>query len=483
MKRFPLVLLVWLGCAFAWMLLGTSLVVRTGGMAGEIGKEVRLLWGPELVQGHPSAEFGETRRVVETVTEQPGRSGEPVVTRVRDVIETRPVPLVGSDLQVKLDLTHRRKGLLWFPTYASDFAGRFTFQNPVDSVKNVTFVFPLGDASNVYDGFAVTGENGEAVATQVGGRRATWTATLQPGERRAWSVRYRSRGTSRWTYQPTDGAGRVEDFTLAMTTNFPNVDFAPGSISPSRHASAARSWTGTWRFDNLVASSPISLVLPEKLNPGPIASRITFFAPVGLLFFFFVVAILSTARGFAIHPMNYFFFGCGFFAFHLLFAYLVDHLAIVPSFAIASLVSVFLIVSYARLFTGARFAFRTIGAAQLIYLVLFSATFFWQGFTGLAITVGAVLTLFVMMQVTGRVEWGRASQAPSHARTSGRVAGRRTPPIRPNFRDSGRSAGGMNLSIGGREPFPAVLPSPIQRPSCVRSGVPSRGLAWPRSRF
>ena len=88
-----------------------------------------------------------------------------------------------------------------------------------------------------------------------------------------------------------------------------------------------------------------------------------------------------------------------------MFAYLVDHLAIVPAFALASLVSLALVVTYARLFVGWRFALREMAAAQLIYLVLFSFTFFWTGFTGLAITIGAILTLFVMMQFTGRVTW------------------------------------------------------------------------------
>ena len=96
--------------------------------------------------------------------------------------------------------------------------------------------------------------------------------------------------------------------------------------------------------------------------------------------------MLAAAGKRRIHPLNYFFFGCAFFAFHLLFAYLVDHVAIVPAFALASLVSLALVVSYARLFVGWRFALGEMAAAQLIYLVLFSFTFFWTGFTGLAIT-------------------------------------------------------------------------------------------------
>src|SRR5207247_8773174 len=110
-----------------------------------------------------------------------------------------------------------------------------------------------------------------------------------------------------------------------------------------------------------------------------------------------------------LHPLNYFFLACAFFAFHLLFAYLVDHLAIAPAFALASLVSLGLVVSYARLFVGWRFALREMALAQLVYLVLFSFTFFWTGFTGLAITIGAIVTLFVMMQLTGRVKWDEAA--------------------------------------------------------------------------
>ena len=69
---------------------------------------------------------------------------------------------------------------------------------------------------------------------------------------------------------------------------------------------------------------------------------------------------------------------------------------------------------YARLFVGWLFATREIAISQVLYLVLFSATFFWKGYTGLAITVGAILTLFVMMQFTGRVKWesGAAPATP-----------------------------------------------------------------------
>lgn len=54
---------------------------------------------------------------------------------------------------------------------------------------------------------------------------------------------------------------------------------------------------------------------------------------------------------------------------------------------------------------GIRFAAVEAALAQLIYLVLFSYAFFFQGFSGLAVTIGSILTLFVVMQMTGRVRW------------------------------------------------------------------------------
>jgi hypothetical protein len=405
MKRFPLILLVWLGCCMAWVVLGTSLVARTGEWSGELQGQVHKLWGPPLEQHLPSACYRVKREVAVSVPVKTVE-GREVVTSTRKVVEDSvPIPLEGSDLKVGLGLEHRRKGLLWFATYGVDFEGRYTFLNPNATMEQVQLDFPLGAENTVYDGFEVRGADGAPRAVTFRSGNAEWSERFAPHEKREYVVRYRSRGTATWKYVLTEGTGQVKHFRLALTTNFPKVDFPPGSISPSHHEPRGGGWSGTWNFESLVANAPIGILLPERLNPGPLASKITFFAPVGLLFFFFVVAIVAHAQGQNIHPMNYFFFGCAFFAFHLLFAYLVDHVSILPSFAISSVTSIVLVVSYARLFTGWRFALRQIGTSQLIYLVLFSYTFFWEGFTGLAITIGAILTLFVMMQYTGRVNW------------------------------------------------------------------------------
>ena len=149
------------------------------------------------------------------------------------------------------------------------------------------------------------------------------------------------------------------------------------------------------------------------MNPGPLAARITFFAPVSLLFFLTVMVVLDVLSGERLHPMNYFFISAAFFAFHLLLAYLVDHISLHGAFFLAAGVSVALVASYLRIVSGAGRRLWPAAAAQTVYLVAFSYAFFFEGLTGLAVTIGAVITLFVLMQTTARVNWGDVFASPA----------------------------------------------------------------------
>lgn len=410
MRRLLAIGFIWLCCSAAWAILGSTLAVRSGAAEGGLAPEVHALWGPPLAQAPPSALGVETHgatKVEQHYDEKAKRYFD--VSREEQVTTKRSLPLERSDLRVKLALEHRRKGLLWFATYGVDFAGAYTFRNDSPEARRTTITFPLTPGVT-YDGFEVRGADGKPVEVAFETGRATFERALAPGETSGFEVAYRARGTEAWSYgEPGQGlgpeTGRARSFKLAVTTDFGAVDFPAGTLSPSRHGADGGGWSGTWEFKQIVGTSTVGIVLPERLNPGPLAAKITFFAPVSLLFFFFVTGVLLAARRRSIHPMNYFLLACGFFAFHLLFAYTIDHLDVGTAFALAAAVSVGLVVSYARLFVGARTALLQVGVAQLVYLVLFSVSFFFAGFTGLAITVGAILTLFVIMQITGRVAW------------------------------------------------------------------------------
>jgi hypothetical protein len=314
------------------------------------------------------------------------------------------LPLEASKIGVTLDLTHRQKGLLWYSTYLVDFAGDYTFTNSSGQDQDVTFKLNFPSQQAVYDDLSMTADN-QPMPVRYAGTSAMASTRVAAGKTVVLHAGYRSQGLDTWRYHLTDGISQTRDFTLSMHTNFKDIDFPENTLSPTTKVETARGWNLSWDYNNLVSGYDIGMVMPEKLQPGPLAGQISYFAPVSLFFFFFLIFIITTLRGVDLHPMNYFFLAAAFFAFHLLLAYLVDHVSIHVAFGVCSLVSIALVVSYLRLVVGIRFAAVEAGLAQLIYLVLFSYAFFFRGFTGLAVTIGSILTLFVVMQMTGRIRW------------------------------------------------------------------------------
>jgi len=247
--------------------------------------------------------------------------------------------------------------------------------------------------------------NRTPLPVNAGKQSAFVKALLQPNDAATLRVAYRSQGLDNWRYKLGDDVTQSRDFLLLMKTNFKQIDFPINTLSPSEKQETSTGWQLIWRYQNLISGFQIGMTMPEKLQPGPLAGEISYFAPVSLLLFFFLMFTITTLRNIDLHPMNYFFLATAFFAFHLLLAYLVDHISIHLAFVICSAVSVFLTVSYLRLVIGLRFALLEAGGAQVIYLVLFSYAFFIKGFTGLAVTVGCIVTLFVVMQMTASIKW------------------------------------------------------------------------------
>jgi inner membrane protein involved in colicin E2 resistance len=122
--------------------------------------------------------------------------------------------------------------------------------------------------------------------------------------------------------------------------------------------------------------------------------------------------------------MHYFFLGASFFSFHLLFAYVVDIIPLGLAFVMAAVVSLALVISYLWRVAGKRFALREAGVSQFLYLVLFSAAFFFEGYTGLVITIGAIITLATLMQVTAKVDWSEVFRKEKRGQPA---AGKRNP--------------------------------------------------------
>lgn len=395
-KRIAALTFIFACTSVAWMILGATIFARTDSpTSSDLKSRVAASWGTQQTQSPPTASY-----TYDTLVDQKTDHG----TEKTTVTHTECLPIDSSKIDVGLKLAHRQKGLLWYSTYAASFAGDYTFTNNSGFDREITFQLPFPASQAVYDDLTMS-IDGQPLSASSSSSGVSGHAHLASGQSVVLHAGYRSQGLDSWKYHFGDGVSQIRNFSLNMHTNFKAIDFPENTISPTMKTETSNGWDLAWTYTNLVAGYDIGMAMPEKLQPGPLAGQISYFAPVSLFFFFFLMFILTTLRGIELHPMNYFFFAAAFFSFHLLLAYLVDHISIHLAFFICSIVSTFLVVSHARLVVGMRFAALEAGLAQFIYLVLFSYAFFFKGFTGLAITIGSIVTLFVVMQMTGKIRW------------------------------------------------------------------------------
>src|SRR5262249_37515351 len=150
----------------------------------------------------------------------------------------------------------------------------------------------------VYDGVEIA-LDGQPMALEFGGGDVTARATVPAGAVGLVKAAYHSQGQDNWSYKLGGGdeVGRAKDFHLTAKTDFGGFDFPENSLSPTAKRETGQGWELKWDYQNLVSGFNIALRMPQKLQQGPLAGRISYFAPVSLFFFFFLVFILSTMRG------------------------------------------------------------------------------------------------------------------------------------------------------------------------------------------
>ena len=379
-KRIGALTFIFVCTSIAWIILGRVTNLRTYRQDEKLKRAVGQLWGTIQRQRAPYVYY-------ETIG--------------------HPITLDSSAITVNLKLDQRKKGLLWYSTYRVAYSGKYLVINSAQENHDILFDYTFPTAEGIYDNFSFVIDGEKAKDLQPTSGKISKKINLGPGEAKSIEISYESQGMDQWWYVFGSDVSQIRNFKLTMITDFNEIDFPANSISPTKKEKRDKGWELTWQYSNLISGIQIGMDMPQKLNPGPWVSRVSFFAPVSLFLFLFLMFIITRVRRINIHPMNYFFVSAAFFSFHLLLAYLVDHIDIHLAFVVSSAVSIFLVISYMRLVVGTRFAFLETGLSQFVYLVLFSYAFFLEGYTGLAITVGCILTLFVVMQNTGRIDWDK----------------------------------------------------------------------------
>jgi len=362
----------------AWWFLGGTISYRTSHVQMQNLAGVSERWGPPLQQVHPTAHYKDS-----------------------DGNTTTLLPLK-SEVKVMLGYEPVKMGLLWQRTYHVNLDAAYTFQNNTAITQKLDIVlqlprgylgkmdFTLGEGATARKSLATPRDN---VLTE--------SVELPPGQSVPVSFSYDCRGSDAWSYVFED-ASRIRDFKLNVQTDFTGVNYPVSS--PTRREAADGGLALEWHYEDAISAPGIAVEMPSELNAGPIASQIAFWSPLSLALFFGVIVLTSILRGIRLHPVNYLFLAAGFFTFPLLFSYLLDLVPVQAGFAIAAGISLLLVGGYLRAAAGS-FMFRVAAVAQFAYMVLFSASFFFKGLTGLTLTLGGVCTLAVLMLLTARVDW------------------------------------------------------------------------------
>jgi hypothetical protein len=418
--RLAALFLIFVVTSIAWLVLGGVTVTRALDAPSRLRGEVDALWGRPLALEAPTV-----RATWETVERRRPEPGSAEAGRGVPDVEVRvpheaapPFDSTRGTLRVHEDV--RRKGLVWYPLFEASVDLAWTVTSPAPQAGSLTIAWPFPDPTGDYDDLELVVDGlARPDALDAAGDRLRVTVPTAPGQVHAISLRVRARGRDALSLRGAPGGvGDLRDFDVTVSTDFGDVDFPAEALSPSSHEATDDGRALRWRFDHMVTGKVIGVVVPCPVQPGELAASMAFSAPISLGLFMVWIVVLGVLRGVDVHPMNHAMLAASFFAFHLLFAYSADWMPVEAAFALSAAVSVALVVTYLARVVSPRFAFIEAGAAQGVYLVGFALAHFWEGLTGLTLTVLGVATLGALMQLTAHVRWSdvlgaRGAAAPS----------------------------------------------------------------------
>ncbi len=379
-RRIVAIVCIFLLACGGWSVLGTATAWRSHEASEHLEEQVVQLWGGPLRQEAPQLCMGDGENF----------------------------PVCSSEVEVSIDSDYRKKGLIWYPTFRVRFQAHYTFVVPQGGVGLVHIALPLPSRHSTYENITMLCD--DEVVDAVDLRQGFhYDIMCQPGTEHSFDIAFTTRGLSEWMYVPNQ-SGKIRQLSLTANCHFMGHDYPEGSLSPTSAEVVEGGSVVRWKMGDMLTHKHIGIQIPELLNPGPITTRITYFAPVCLIFFFVLMAAVNILRAIPIHPMHYLFIASGFFAFHLLLAYLVDVIDIHVAFAISAVTSTLMVNVYLKTALGSRFPWLGSTVGQLIYLILFSYSFFIDGLTGLTVAIGSVITLAVMMRLTAHIDWNTVFQ-------------------------------------------------------------------------
>jgi hypothetical protein len=183
------------------------------------------------------------------------------------------------------------------------FSGKYKIANntPNQNLMMVDFEFPNNSA--VYDDFRFVVGRQEIKDIKMQNGLVSTQINLPPGQSEEIFITYQTQGLDEWWYDFGSNVNQVKNFNLLMNTDFKKIDFPQNSIAATEKLETAQGWQLNWHYKNLLTGVKVGMSMPRKLNPGPWVASVSYFAPISLFLFLFMLFIFSVMKEVKIHPL------------------------------------------------------------------------------------------------------------------------------------------------------------------------------------
>lgn len=372
--RIGTIIFVYLAMAVVWSVMAQTMQQRHNSLDYHLRHSVSNLWGSPHRQNCPLLSDGRATSTAKVL--------------------------------VDLNLDYKKKGQYWYSTYTVDFQGEFELPEELPPNTRLQFSKPAGQG--MFSDFRVELDGQESQAYEEQGQEIA--IELPESGASIVKVSYTAQGSEEWWFHFHKDSTTTRNVDLTITTNFHDINFPDGGLSPAQRTATDSGWEMNWKYENLMSGGNVGIELPTRPNPGPALIDICRFGPMGLFFFFVALTVCSLTGGQTPHPVHYIFLGAGFFSFHLLLVYLGDVLPLAVAFSLSALTAIFINWTYGNRVFSAEFSRGRLVPALVLYLVLFSSAFLVEGYRGLPLSILLVVSLHMLMQISANVDWDGLEQ-------------------------------------------------------------------------
>jgi hypothetical protein len=254
-------------------------------IAKQLGNDPAQALAP-YINNDPNSQF--VRKVNDSFVR---KAGALLYTRTLEVVQRSPVALENAEVGVNFDFGDTGSGRSY---YRANFAGKYSFSNPLEKATTLRFTFPLPDGSGTLSDFEMK-VNGQVVTQSDLSQGYVWEGEVAAKQKIEIAVKYRNQGAQTWNYDFGSRREPIRSFKLNVITP-KAVKFLRGSLYPTN-----QNGTLEWKLANVITSQSVVLSFPEG-SLRETLTKVFSFAPLALFVMLGWVLAFAWRRNWRLEP-------------------------------------------------------------------------------------------------------------------------------------------------------------------------------------